>query len=159
MTAVPKQIVVFRVADDVFAANVFSVERVLRYRAPTPVPEVPPWVAGVIDYQGKVVPVIDLRARFELATREPTSEARILVLQCGAEWVAAIVDAVLEVTPVTTAAIAAPPALFRGLAGQYLDGMLHRDGKLILILNVEALFSTTDRLMLGRVTAEPAQRD
>ena len=55
------QIVVFKLADDLFAADVYSVERVLRHVTPTAIPNVPPWIVGVIDYQQRVVPVIDLR--------------------------------------------------------------------------------------------------
>src|SRR5581483_1847383 len=59
--ATAQQVVTFRLADDYFAADIFAVERVLRYTRPTPVPNLPDWVDGVIEYQGRVVPVIDLR--------------------------------------------------------------------------------------------------
>ena len=64
--AITSQIVTFRLGDELFAADIFSVERVLRYTPPTPVPNVPAWIEGVIDYQGRVVSVINLRRRFEL---------------------------------------------------------------------------------------------
>ena len=60
------QIVTFRLNDDLFAADIYAVERVLRYQQATPVPNVPEWIEGVIDYQGRVVPVINMRLRFEL---------------------------------------------------------------------------------------------
>jgi purine-binding chemotaxis protein CheW len=58
--ATASQIVTFRLGDELFAADIFSVERVLRYTAPTSVPNVPEWIECVIDYQGRVVPVITL---------------------------------------------------------------------------------------------------
>ena len=151
------QIVTFRVGDDLFAADVQSVERVLRHVAPRGIPNVPHWIEGVIDYRGRVVPVIDLRKRFELPKREAAAETRILVFNSGGEWIAAVVDAVLEVAAVTDAELAPPPPLFRGLAGEYLRGIARRNGRLVIFLDVARLLSTTERLVLQRsVAAEDA---
>jgi purine-binding chemotaxis protein CheW len=60
------KLVTFRLGQDMFAADIFSVERVLRYVAPAAVPDAPAWVAGVIEHRGKVIPVVDLRRRIEL---------------------------------------------------------------------------------------------
>ena len=78
--AIASQIVTFRLGNELFAADIFSVERVLRYTLPTPVPNVPAWIEGVIEYQGRVVPVINLRKRFELPAAPVPADARILVL-------------------------------------------------------------------------------
>src|SRR5262249_48999535 len=92
------KIVSFRLGDDLFATDIFSVERVLRYQQPRGVPNVPEWIEGVIEYQGRVVPVVNLRRRFELPAVAPRVETRILVFKSSGEWVGAVVDAVLEVT-------------------------------------------------------------
>ena len=142
------QLVTFRLGDDLFAADIFSVERVLRYEVPTPVPNLPEWIEGVIDYQGRVVPVLGLRRRFELEPRPVAAETRILVFTAGGDWVAAVVDAVVEVAKVSEQQIAPPPPLFRGLAGEYLRGIARRDGRLVVYLDVERLLATTERLRL-----------
>src|ERR1019366_4344878 len=84
------QLVTFRVGEDLFAADIFSVERVLRFTAPRPIPNVPAWLEGVIDYGGRVVPVIDLRARFELGAASPRDSARVLVVGAGEDWIGAL---------------------------------------------------------------------
>jgi purine-binding chemotaxis protein CheW len=149
-TADPAQIVTFRLGDDLFAADIYSVERVLRYQHPTAVPDVPGWIEGVIDYQGRVVPVINLRARFELPAVPLASDTRILVFNAGGEFVAATVDGVLEVAPVDAGTTAPPPPLFRGLAGQYLRGIVRRGERLVIFLDVGRLLSTSERLTLER---------
>jgi purine-binding chemotaxis protein CheW len=60
------KLVTFRLGDDLFAADIFSVERVLRYTSSTSVPDMPAYIEGVIDYQGRVVPIVNLRRRFEM---------------------------------------------------------------------------------------------
>ena len=139
------QIVTFRLGDDLFAADINDVERVLRYAVPTSVPNVPDWVKGVIEYRSRVVPVIDLRERFELAASEVNGATRIMVLTADGEWVAAIVDAVLEVVPLG-GSLAEPPALFRGLSAEFLRGILRRGERLIIVLDIARLLATHDRL-------------
>jgi purine-binding chemotaxis protein CheW len=118
------KVVIFRLADDLFAAGVHSVERVLRYERARAVPDVPPWVEGVVEYRSTVIPQLDLRRRFELAERPASATTRVLVLNAGGGWVAVVVDAVLEVTAYDPSQVSAPPELFRGLAGEYLLGLL-----------------------------------
>jgi purine-binding chemotaxis protein CheW len=150
------QIVTFRLGDDYFAADIYAVERVLRFQAPTPIPNVPDWIVGVLDYQDRVVPVIDLRARFELPPATVGNETRILVLNADGDWVAAIVDAVVEVAALGSAQITPPPRLFRGLAGEYLKGIVRRNGRLIVFLDVTKLLSTNERLVLEQTAAGAA---
>ncbi|HKO15436.1 MAG TPA: chemotaxis protein CheW [Gemmatimonadaceae bacterium] len=147
------KLVTFRLGEDLFAADIFAVERVLRYQTPTAVPDAPPWIEGMIEYQSRVLPVINLRRRFELPPIPPAAETRILVLNSGGEWVGAVVDAVLEVTSVDPAQLSAPPVLFRGLAGEYLKGIVRRaDGagadRLVIVLDADRLLSATDRIAL-----------
>ncbi|MGH7720670.1 MAG: chemotaxis protein CheW [Gemmatimonadaceae bacterium] len=142
------QVVTFRLGEDLFAADIYCVERVLRYQKPTPVPNVPDWVEGVIEYQERIVPVVDLRERFGLERRAPRPETRIIVFALDSDWVAARVDSVLEVVSLASQQLAPPPPLFRGLAAEYLQGILRVDDRLIVFLNVPRLLSSTDRLML-----------
>ena len=159
MTAVAtaSQIVTFRLGDELFAADIFSVERVLRYTSPTPVPNVPTWIDGVIDYQGRVVPVIDLRKRFELPVAPVPADGRILVLTVDGEWVAVTVDGVLDVSLLDPSRLAPPPPLFRGLAAGYLRGVVRRGERLVVFLDVARLFATDERIVLERSTEEPAR--
>jgi purine-binding chemotaxis protein CheW len=156
--AAASQIVTFRLGDELFAADIFSVERVLRYTPPTPVPNVPAWIEGVIDYQGRVVPVINLRTRFEMPDTPTPSDARILVLSVDDEWVAATVDGVLDVSALDSSRLAPPPALFRGLAASYLRGVVRRGERLVVFLEVTRLFATDERIVLEQPSAEEPAR-
>jgi purine-binding chemotaxis protein CheW len=147
------QIVTFRLGGDLFAADIHGVERVLRRQDTTPVPNVPDWIVGVIEYQKRVVPVIDLRARFEMESTAPTNETRVLVFNAADQWIAGVVDAVLDVAAIDGATVQPPPELFRGLAGEYLKGIVRRDNKLVMLLDVTKLLTTTERLALELVDA------
>ena len=148
------KLVTFRLGDDLFAADIFAVERVLRYQLPTSVPDMPAWVEGVVEYQQRVLPVVSLRRRFELEDAPVRPETRILVLNAEGEWIGAVVDAVIEVSGVQQEQMSPPPAFFRGLAGQYLKGIVRSGEKLIIVLDVGRLLAETGRLVLERAAAE-----
>lgn len=150
------QIVTFRIEQDLFAADVRAVERVLRPTAITPVRNMPPWISGVLEYQKRVVPVIDFRARFELPAAAPTNETRVLVFNVTGSWVAAVVDAVLDVSALEAGRLEPPPPLLRGLAADYLRGIVRRDGKLVMLLDADRILSATERLALGDLAESAA---
>jgi purine-binding chemotaxis protein CheW len=150
------QLVTFRVGDDLFAADIFSVERVLRFTAPRPIPNVPAWLEGVIDYGGRVVPVIDLRARFELAAAARRDAARILVVVAGEEWIGAIVDGVDEVVTVASSRLTTPPPLFKGLAKPFVRALVRaktEEDPVIVVLDVAQLLTSRERIVLEQAVA------
>lgn len=148
------KLVTFRLGEDHFAADIYSVERVLRYTVPTAVPDMPDYIEGVMDYQGRVVPIVNLRRRFEMPAAEVKSETRTLVLNVAGEWIGVVVDAVTEVASFSRADVAPPPPLFRGLAGEYLKGILRRGDRLVIFLDVDKLLSSTERIALQSAGAE-----
>ncbi len=150
------QLVTFRVGDDLFAADIFSVERVLRFTAPRPIPNVPAWLEGVIDYGGRVVPVIDLRARFELGPAVSRDGARILVIVAGEDWIGAIVDGVDEVVTIATGRLSPPPELFKGLAKPFVRALVRaktEEEPVIVVLDVAQLLTARERIVLEQAVA------
>jgi purine-binding chemotaxis protein CheW len=152
------QIVTFRLGDDYFAADIFAVERVLRHAPPTVVPNTKPWIDGVLEYQHRIIPIVNLRRRFGMPDAPPRPETRILVLapEEGGEWIGVVVDAVQEVVSVAAAQLSPPPALFRGLSGEYLRGIVRMADRLIVFLDVQRLLAADERLELQQAAAAAA---
>jgi purine-binding chemotaxis protein CheW len=136
------RLVTFRLGSNLFAAEIHAVQRVLRYEQPRALPDMPEWMEGVVDYQGTMVPVIDMRRRFGLAPVTPGPQARLMVCAASGGLAAMLVDAVLDVKPVQPGDLMDPPALFRGLAREYLKGLTRRHDQLVVVLDVESLLST-----------------
>jgi len=154
------KLVTFRVGEDLFAADVFSVERVLRYVTPAAVPDVPAWVEGVMEHRGNIIPVIDMRRRLELPSVAPSAETRMLVLATKDGRIGAIVDAVTEVVSLPAASMSPPPPLFRGMAAQFIRGIVKVGEQLVVVLEVERVLTSEDRIVLDRAMqgAETAAR-
>lgn len=148
------QLVVFRVGEDRYAVDVFGVERVLPYTRPRAIPNVPAWLDGVVDFGGQVVPVVDLRTRFDLPALTHREHARIIVFTGPRGRIAAAVDAVDEVTTVPANALEEPPPIFRGLAREYVRALLRRHEVVTVVLDAEQLLNSRERIVLDRALAE-----
>ena len=147
------RLITFRVGGALYAADIANVERVLRHETSRPVPDMPSWMEGVLEYQGRILPVIDLRVRFGAGHHEATGGRRLLVVSLGTEWVAAAVDQVLDVRAVTAADIAPPPAIVLGFEGEFLRGVVRRGNDLVLVLDFHRILSSSDRVSLATVTS------
>lgn len=150
------QVVVFRVGGQEFAFNVFHVQRILRYEAPAPLPKAPAFLEGIIQVQGAVVPVIDLRKRFELKLAPQREETRTMVLESEALMVAVVVDAVLEVLRVAAQAVTTPPAVVKGLAAEYIQGIISVGARTVILLQTARLLTSAERIALESTHAEAA---
>ena len=147
------QVVSFRVGEQEFGLNVFQVERILRYERPAPLPKSPDFLEGVVTFEGAPVPVVDLRKRLSLQA-DQADETRMMVLDIEGNRVGVVVDQVLDVMRVDGGAITAPPPLVKGLAAEYISGLLSRDdGRTVVILNAGRLLSSKERLALKMVGA------
>ena len=147
------QVVSFRVGEQEFGLNVFQVERILRYERPAALPKSPDFLEGVVTYDGAPVPVVDLRKRLSVQA-EQADETRMMVLDIEGHRVGIVVDQVLDVMRVDGGAITAPPPLVKGLAAEYISGLLSRDnGRTVVILNAGRLLSSKERLALKKVGA------
>jgi purine-binding chemotaxis protein CheW len=154
MSTEADKLVTFRLGEDLCAADIYSVERVLRYTPPTSVPDMPPYIEGVMDYQGRVVPLVNLRLRFELPPAPVANETRTLVLNVAGEWIGIVVDGVTEVAAYDKTAVSEPPKLFRGLSAEYLKGIVRRGDRLVIFLDVDKLLSSNERIALQEAGAK-----
>lgn len=148
-----RQLVTFRVANELLAADVFTVERVLRWESPRHLPNSSPWLRGVIDQGGRTVPVIDLAVRLGLGESESGEHARILLAGRDDGGVGLAVDAVLAVVTVPHDSFEEPPAIYRGVAREFLEGIARLGDKLFVVIAVEKLLTSTERIEMERAIA------
>src|SRR5437773_3359621 len=150
------QLVTFKVAGQDFAFNIFQVERILRYEAPAPLPKAPDFLEGVLQYQGTAVPLIDLRKRLGVAAPH-REETRTVILEWDGGNIGIVVDAVTEVLQLAATEVTAPPGLVKGLAADYITGLVVKNGRTIIVLNTSRLLSSQEKLALETAVQEKAQ--
>ena len=141
------QLVVFKVAGQEFAFNIFQVERILRYEAPAALPKAPDFLEGVLQYRDATVPLIDLRKR--LGVPAPLrDDTRTVILEWEGGKIGIIVDAVTEVLQLGSSAISPPAKIVKGLAAAYIAGLAVKDGRTIIILNAAQLLNAKEQIAL-----------
>jgi purine-binding chemotaxis protein CheW len=150
------QLVAFRLAGQDFAFNIFHVERILRHEAPAPLPKAPEFLEGVLQYQGQAVALIDLRKR--LSVPAPVrEETRTMILESDGGKIGVVVDAVTEVLQVGAAQITAPSKIVKGLAAEYITGLVVKDGRTIIVLNTSQLLNAKEKLALEAAVSQKAK--
>jgi purine-binding chemotaxis protein CheW len=151
------QLVTFKVAGQDFAFNIFQVERILRYEAPAPLPKAPDFLEGVLQYQGTAVPIVDVRKRLGVAAPH-REETRTVILEWERGKLGIVVDGVTEVLQVGASEITPPPNIVKGLAAEYITGIVVKDGRTIIVLNTARLLTSQEKLALeAAVTAKAAR--
>jgi purine-binding chemotaxis protein CheW len=143
-----RELVVFRLAGTEFALDVFTVREVLRRQPVTVVPKAPPFVAGVTEVRGSLLPVVDLRRRFEAAELDDGAETRILVADHADTRLGLLVDRVTEVLRVPETAMAEPPAFVSRAVADYLSAIVRHADRLILMLDLDRVLTSEERLQL-----------
>jgi purine-binding chemotaxis protein CheW len=156
MTTQLRKIVTFRLGDDLFGVEVAQVERVLRHRAPTPLPDSPDWLVGVMEHGGRVVPVVDMRRRMSLPSVRARFQTRIVVLLTSAGPVGVVVDAVHEVARINDGDVEPPPALYRGISAEFIRGLVRRDERIVIVLDADRVLTTADRIVLDAALSQAA---
>ncbi len=146
----------FTLAQELFAITITSVREILDMAEITRIPQMPPAVRGVVNVRGMAVPVIDLRLRFGLEEAERTVNTRIIIVEFrvgdSTTILGAIADSVKEVLELDTTSIDPPPAMGTAVNTAFLRGIGKRDGKFILLLNIEKVLHSDEVYMLGEVS-------
>jgi purine-binding chemotaxis protein CheW len=130
------QIVVFRLANELYGADISAVREVGPLQRVTRVPRTPGYVEGVTNLRGRVIPVIDLRKRLGLPTAAATKATRIAVAEIDGGQIGMIVDAVVEVLRIPMNSIEPPSAMLSKIDSDYMLGVAKASDRLIIMLDL-----------------------
>ena len=143
------QLVTFSIGEEEFGVDILSVQEIIRMMDITKVPRAPEFVEGVINLRGKVIPIIDLRRRFGLSTRDHDKHTRIIVIEINNMIVGFVVDSVSEVLRIPASTVEPPPPVVSGLESEYISGVGKLEDRLLILLDLNKLLSGEERNMLG----------
>lgn len=136
------QYVSFILDDEEYGIEVLLVQEIIRYQKPTKVPNANQVIRGVINFQGKVIPLIDMRAKFGLLTKEYDSFTVIIVLEVKGKTIGLIVDRVYDIVSLAHNDVqTADEDFIHDLKAEYLKGMGKIGDRLILLLEPEKVLS------------------
>ena len=134
-----RSLVVFTLDERRYALRLQAVERVVRVADIEPLPQAPAIVLGVINVQGRIIPVVDVRTRFRLPRREIALSDHLIVAHTTTRAVALLADAVLGVVACAEEEITAAGAILPGTA--QVEGVVKREDGLIVIHDLDTFLS------------------
>ena len=144
----PLEVLTIGLEGEIFALEATYVREILDLVPITEVPNSEPFVNGLINVRGKVVPLADLRLKFGMAQKPPTIDTRIVVIEVVIEGDPAIVgiraDKVYEITQIAAAALEETPRIGMRWRPEYIDCIGKRGEDFIVVLDIEHLFAGGD---------------
>ena len=129
----------FRIGREEYGIEIRYVTEIIGIQKITDLPDTPEFVKGVINLRGKVIPVIDVRIRFELSEREYDERTCIIVVNINSTSVGLIVDSVSEVLDIAADDIENPPKVNKGGGSRYIQGLGKVGESVKIILNIHRL--------------------
>ncbi len=144
----------FMLARETYGLEILKVREIIGIMEITAVPRTPEFVKGVINLRGKVIPVMDLRLKFDMEEAERTEETCIIVVQVGPIEMGVIVDKVSEVLDIPAAEIEEAPQFGANVDTKFILGMGKTNGLVSILLNIDKVFSADELANLSDVVDE-----
>ena len=138
------QLVTFRIGEEEFGVDILAVQEIIRMMQITMVPRAPEFIEGVINLRGKVIPVINMRTRFNKPALDQDSNTRIVVIELENKIVGFLVDGVSEVLRIPESTVEDPPPVVAGIGSEYIRGIGKLDNRLLILLNLDNLLGSID---------------
>jgi len=145
-----RQLVVFELANEHYGVDIAAVESIIKMQPITAVPQAPAFVEGITNLRGSVLPVMDLRKRFGLGSKESHAETgredkRIVVTSMDGMKIGMIVDAVSEVLRVQEEAIEPPPPMVTTINSAFITGIAKVGERLIILLDLAKVLTVSEK--------------
>jgi purine-binding chemotaxis protein CheW len=152
------QVVSFQVGQEEYGLDINAVAEVLRPLKITPLPRMPQFVEGVINLRGTIIPVVDMRKRFELSEiKNEPKKMRMMITKnavttspgSGRQLLGLVVDSVQEVITLQKNHIESAPEAAKGVHADFITGMGKVDNRLIILLDITTILSREERAALA----------
>lgn len=149
------QLACFRVGNEMYALDIMQIKEIIRPQKLTPIPKAPSFIEGVINLRGAVIPVADMRKRFDLPAAESGRKGRIVICALAGKIIGLLVDEVSEVRRYTRQDIAPAPEFLKGPEAQYFLGVARRGDDFIMLIDLEKILSSKEKIALQNLSTDP----
>jgi purine-binding chemotaxis protein CheW len=137
------QVLTFTLGEETYGVDILRVQEIRGYSTVTRIPQAPAHVLGVLNLRGSIVPIVDMRMRFNLAQAEYTALTVIIVLSVespvGRRDFGVVVDGVSDVIDVATSDIKPAPELGEQVSTEFIEGLAAVSGRMVMLLDIDTL--------------------
>ncbi|MFO0775885.1 MAG: chemotaxis protein CheW [Nitrospiraceae bacterium] len=139
-----RQFLTFRLGEESYGVDILRVQEIKGYTGVTKIPNAPPYIKGLLNLRGTIVPIVELRTRFSMPTVDYTMFTVIVVVVLGTKTVGLVVDTVSEVLQIAKKDIQPAPEFGAAVDVTYLDGIGKSNDQLVAFLNIDRLMHGVD---------------
>ncbi len=149
--SVVKEYLTFVLGSEEYAMDILRVQEIRGYDAVTPIANSPPFIKGVINLRGTIVPIVDLRIKFNLAIVTYDAFTVVIILNVLDRTVGIVVDGVSDVVALTENDIKPPPEFGSTFDTQFLLGLgVHQD-RMLILTDIEKLIGSKDMALIDAI--------
>jgi purine-binding chemotaxis protein CheW len=139
------QLVTFQIGNEKYGIDIMEVKEIVRNQEVRPIPNAPPWVQGLLNLRGRIIPIIDLHQRFQIAPLpvedEESDPGGILVITVSARELGIVIDKILRVLTINASELQPPPQMMSGIGSEYIQSVVSGEDGYLVILNTRRLFN------------------
>ncbi len=143
----------FVLSNEEYGLEILKVREIISVLDITSVPQTPPFIKGVINLRGKVIPVVDLRLKFGMEETEYTKETCTIVVDVQGFLMGIVVDTVSEVIDIAKTDIEPPPAFGSTIKTDFILGMGKVKGEIKILLSIDKILSAQEFATVEKVAA------
>jgi len=143
----------FTLGAEEYGMDILKVQEIRGYDAVTVIANTPPFIKGVINLRGIIVPIVDLRIKFNLGKIDYDQFTVVIILNLGTRVVGIVVDSVSDVLSLTPEQIKVAPALSAALDTRYIMGLGTVDERMLILVDIEKLMSSNEMALVDDAVA------
>ncbi|OGT12845.1 MAG: chemotaxis protein CheW [Gallionellales bacterium RIFCSPHIGHO2_02_FULL_57_16] len=151
-----RELLTFTLGSEEYGIDILKVQEIRGYEAVTAIANAPEFIKGVINLRGIIVPIVDMRIKFNLGSVTYNETTVVIILNVASRVVGMVVDGVSDVTALKADEIKPAPEFGAGLDTQYLQGLGTVDERMIILVDIEELMSSRDMELIESTEAMAA---
>jgi len=149
--SVASEYLTFTLGSEEYAIDILKVQEIRGYEKPTLIANAPPFIKGVINLRGIIVPVVDLRIKFNLGTIEYTPFTVVIILNVARRVIGVVVDSVSDVISLTRSQIRPAPDFSGTFDTRYIQGLASQGARMMIVTDIERLMTSADMELIDAV--------
>jgi purine-binding chemotaxis protein CheW len=151
-----REYLAFSLGGEEYVVDILKVQEIRTYEGVTRIANMPAFIKGVMNLRGTVVPVVDLRIRFNVGKAEYDATTIVIVMNIGQRTIGVVVDGVSDVVVLKPSDLRAAPEIAGVLRAEYLQGVAILDKRLLIVVDIDGLMSSREMGLLESTGAASA---
>ena len=148
-----RELLTFTLAEEEYCIDILKVQEIRGYEAVTRIANTPSFIKGVVNLRGNIVPIIDLRIKFNLGSVEYNEQTVVIILNLDHRVVGIVVDGVSDVLMLNAGQIRPAPEFGATLSTEYLTGLGTVDERMLILVDIEKLMTSDEMELVERVAS------